>query len=103
MSTNLGVRTSRIGSRTEKIYLSNLTKLSKRVQVEIQSLIIDSPEALNRLKAMFGTYVCTGSRVRFPKAIFGQLPLRVGDTLNVLDTIKFIYIKKYMELTIKCT
>jgi len=103
ISTKLGVCTTRMGSRTEKIYLSSLAKMSKQVKVEIQSVFLDSPDSFNKLKAMFGRYTCIGSRVRFPKSAMGQLPLRVGDTLNVLDTIKFIYIKKYMELTIKCT
>ncbi len=103
ISPKLGDITSKIGSRTEKIYLSNLTKMSKKTKVEIQSLYLDSPEAFTRMKAMFGKYTCTGSRVRFPRLAIGQLPLTNGDTLNVLDNIKFIFIKKYSELTIKCT
>jgi hypothetical protein len=103
MCTKLGVCTSRIGSRTEKIFLSSLTKISKKAKVEIQSLTIASPEAFDKLKAMFGRYNCVGSRVKFPKSIVGQQPLLNGDTLNVLDNVKFIFVKKYSELTIKCT
>ena len=103
ISPKLGDITTKIGSRTEKVYSSNLTKMSKKRNVEIQSLYLDSPEGFSRMKAIFGKYTCVGSRVRFPRLAIGQLPLTNGDTLNVLETIKFIYIKKYSELTIRCT
>jgi hypothetical protein len=88
------------GKRCVRVIKHDLTKVSLQKQVSITSITTSTPFGIEEFKCLFGRLIASGTRTKHPPLGGNRVIVQIGTVLNMLHTIKLLYVRELEELSI---